>query len=293
MRRLLRQILLLPAAALLATLGVATAQAAPAHAAQQCGPTSLVDGVAVERWPDDEAYGVAGGGVKIVVSPSVAARTAPLGTNDVWHVVQACVPGLTGTVADSIYWQLDCHIAGGAVYGGSDGASRGVITGPEFRTGQSWDLETWQPVMGRDFGRYFSTACESSDDGDIPPGEWEVYFGVDPLEKSEQDVDRLQAEAEQRREAEAAANSAPATPTGTVSMTNGEGLFAHTDQWVLDKVELLAEGTAVTVLCETGGPEIVDYATSDRWDRVRLADGRELYVSSLFIDTGGATTPAC
>lgn len=284
MRQLLRRVTLMPAALLVATVGLLTAQTAPAHA-NACGPTSLVDGIAVERWPDRA-------GMKIVVSPSVDGRVAPWGTNEVWRAIQACVPGLTGEVADSIYWQLDCHVLGASIGSGSDGVSKGAINGPEFATGQSWDLETWQPVMGRDLVRYQRTACESADDKELPAGQWQVYFGVDPIDKSDQDLARLREEAEQRRAARAAAAATDAS-TGVVSRTGGEGLFAHTDQWLLDKVTLLEEGTSVTLLCQTTGPNVVDYASSDLWDKVRLADGRELLVSDLFIDHSANSLPPC
>jgi hypothetical protein len=51
--------------------------------------------------------------------------------NEIWHAVQACVPGLYGSLADSIYQQIECHVVG-------------TIGGPLNFGGDTFDFESWR-----------------------------------------------------------------------------------------------------------------------------------------------------
>lgn len=79
-----------------------------------------------------EGYG--GDHLRIRVIPTNSARFFPSWavTNDIWHAVQQCVPGLYGVVADGVYQQIQCHV---------DGAPFG---------GYSWDFETWREPVSWD-----------------------------------------------------------------------------------------------------------------------------------------------
>jgi len=88
-------------------------------------------------------------GTKIKVTPTNAARagSGPGSglTNPMWAALQSCVPGLYGSVADSIYQQLDCHVLGGQF---------------EFATGHTWDLETWLvPLDSPNLRSYYDSHC--------------------------------------------------------------------------------------------------------------------------------------
>lgn len=58
-------------------------------------------------------------------------------TNDIWASVQACVPGVYGYAADSIYRQIDCHV-------------KGTRYGYWWAGGYSWEFETWRPIVSWD-----------------------------------------------------------------------------------------------------------------------------------------------
>lgn len=70
---------------------------------------------------------------QIIVTPKDSARANP-GNRDVvvsmWHQVQACVPGLYGSLADAIWQQLECHQLLNWIGGGP-----------------TWDLESWRTPL--------------------------------------------------------------------------------------------------------------------------------------------------
>lgn len=75
--------------------------------------------------------------------------------NDMWRQVQACVPGLYGDLADSIYQQLECH-----------------QTVPlEVATGATYDLETWhEKLPGPNPVSYGLTHCLNQNPDGSPNG---------------------------------------------------------------------------------------------------------------------------
>ena len=120
---------------LVGMLGVV--HAAPASAGS-CENSSVMH-VWTEAW--------SGGQKQIRVIPTTAARTWQFAsaTNNIWHAVQQCVPGLYGNLADSIYMQIKCHVLG-AQYG------------YWWAGGYSWDFETWR-VYPVSWDVAFATSC--------------------------------------------------------------------------------------------------------------------------------------
>lgn len=240
-----------------------------------CAANQWVDGVAIERWPD--------GNFKIVLTPSVDGFTyGHAGMDSIWHLIQACVPGLYGSLADSIWSQLNCHTWFSALPDW-----RKYESGGGFASGPSWDLESWHPNFSH--LQYLTSHCGNTLGGDLhpEPGAWTIYFGVDPYLKSQQDLQRLLAERQ-------------ATPSYSRSVyvfhTGGLGLWARQGPNARDGlIEVLPEGTTMTLLCQTRGVLVRDWITSDLWDKVRLADGREVFVSDAFVYTGsdGQVAPTC
>jgi DNA-binding CsgD family transcriptional regulator len=74
------------------------------------------------------------------------------------------------------------------------------------------------------------------------------------------------------------------TRAGAVAPNAGDGL-----------IEVLAEGRSMTLLCQTRGVLVTEWMTTDLWDKVRLDDGREVFVSDAFVHTGsdGQVAPSC
>ena len=101
------------------------------------------------------------GSFKIHTTPTQAARdNGPTdwmwGWNDItvdmWHAAQSCTPGLYGSLADSIWQQLQCHVWGGPA---------------EFATGPTYDLESWHhPLLSPGWQGYLNTHCLNRDDVD-------------------------------------------------------------------------------------------------------------------------------
>ncbi len=117
------------------SLGLAgAASGAQADGLLYCGPSTYIDYIEVEPWADDH--------FKIVVQPSTASRVAldpAAATVEMWHAIQACVPGLYGFRADTIWDQLECHQWLALV------PSRKAF--PEWASGSTYDLETWRPLL--------------------------------------------------------------------------------------------------------------------------------------------------
>lgn len=125
-----------------------------------CGPSKYVDVITVSRY--------ANGAFTIDLEPNLAARTAldaTAATNEEWHAVQDCVSGLYGSLADSIYEQINCH-QHLALTPNTDGG---------FETGSSYGLDSWRPVFPDDLSHWVSTRCGNSL-GTDPSGD-PVYTG--------------------------------------------------------------------------------------------------------------------
>lgn len=259
--------------------------AAPAHAAPTlpteslppCAADNYIFGVATKTWANGE--------FKISLFPTYKARGNPgqfLGprgvTNEIWHLTQACIPGLYGALADSIYKQIECHVQGGW-----------AVTDGEYKTGSTWDLESWHPVeqVGVD------NACGGTKGSNGPldegshsgEGTWRIVFGPPPPDMLEDStITVVPPEPE------------PYSKDVTVAFTGGQGLWTRTGPGgQAGLVEILAEGTHLTLLCQTYGETIAGPTTSALWDFVRLDDGREYWVSDVFVRTGsdGQVAPSC
>jgi len=130
--------------AVAAALGaVATVAAAPSASATvlYCGSSEYVTSIRVQDFAD--------GNFKVIVTPTSSARTAldpHAATVDEWHAIQSCIPGLYGSLADSIWDQLECH-QGLALVPGEHG----------WATGPTYDLETWHGTFSE--GDWLSTHC--------------------------------------------------------------------------------------------------------------------------------------
>ncbi|MBM9624429.1 hypothetical protein [Streptomyces zhihengii] len=126
-------------AAGLATLGL-TVLAPPATAAPYCGPSKFVQEIKVADWGD--------GAFQIILTPTPEARWhafTALSPRDAvveqWHAIQGCVSGLEGGLADSIWDQLECHQVNSAVPAPREGSN--------WLTGETYELESWRPVLPR------------------------------------------------------------------------------------------------------------------------------------------------
>ncbi|MFI6567031.1 hypothetical protein [Streptomyces sp. NPDC050534] len=130
--------LLALAAAALGLMGLApSAQAAPAP---YCGPSKYVEKIEVASWGD--------GQFQIVLTPTQGARwnaafspTPRDAVVEQWHAIQACVPGLYGGLADTIWDQLECHQLNSWIALPREGS--------KWITGDTYDLESWRPVLPR------------------------------------------------------------------------------------------------------------------------------------------------
>lgn len=244
-----------------------------------CQANFDIDGIAVERWNN--------GAFKIVLTPSWQGRSSLfLATNDVWHLVQACVPGLYGALADTIYAQLDCHVWGRFLSDGSGYNKANVASGGDgFATGSTWDFESWHTLRAGDLGAYKAQTCNGSgtfDETSTSPS-WSVYFGGDPLTKLDQDL-------------EAAKAAAAARPKVSVRWTQGTGLWARSGPGGTSaRLFLIPEGTTLTLKCQMIGQTISDWTTSNIWDQVLTPSGQWVFVSDVFVDTGsdGQVAPSC
>ncbi|MFG1922345.1 hypothetical protein [Cryptosporangium sp. NPDC048952] len=127
---------------LLATSAGAVLGPSTAHAdLLYCGSSKYIEKIEVANWGN--------GRFQILVTPNSAARiragqtsTDPIRSREVvvdeWHAVQACVRGLYGSLADSIWQQLDCHQRMSWVW---HPLRRDWLTGPTY------DLESWRPAL--------------------------------------------------------------------------------------------------------------------------------------------------
>ncbi|WP_051807559.1 hypothetical protein [Actinoplanes subtropicus] len=136
-RGALRAATLCLATGLAAVAGTAAAPGA-AHADPiYCGPSKFIDKIEVADWGN--------GRFQIVVTPNGEARNYAAwaldqraAVVDEWHAIQACVRGLYGGLADSIWQQLDCHQRMSWAW---DPRRRDWLTGPTY------DLESWRPPL--------------------------------------------------------------------------------------------------------------------------------------------------
>lgn len=245
-----------------------------------CAADEWVEGMAVERFED--------GHFKVVLTPTADARAVGrVALNSMWHLVQACVPGLYEETADTVYGQLACHADLGALPG---------LNGELFATGPTWDFEAWRPPF--DEAQSIATKCSAGwqdpyGDDHHEAGSWQVYFGVDPMEKSQQELEQIRAD----RAAAQAAQAAPGFEQSVyVINTGGQGLWTRGGPgYDAARYQVLPDGTTMTLLCQVHSELIVDWMTSDLWDHVRLADGTEAWVSDVFVKTGsdGQVAPTC
>lgn len=120
-----------------ATSGVASADT-------PCGVSDYSAGVTVDTTTYAPDF-------RISVVPTEKARNAQItgyghdATVDIWHDVQACVPGLYDGLADSIWQQAECHV----MYGRAN-----------FATGPTFDFESWRfPLADPNPVTYFQTQC--------------------------------------------------------------------------------------------------------------------------------------
>jgi hypothetical protein len=112
-----------------------------------CGPSKFIEQIEVAK---DGA-----GNFKIIVYPTPGAReysAFALNQRDAvveeWHAIQACVSGLYGPLADSIWQQLECH----QVLAWAWAPPNGWLTGPTY------DLESWRPPLDKPtFGSYLAS----------------------------------------------------------------------------------------------------------------------------------------
>ncbi|MGW5703885.1 hypothetical protein [Amycolatopsis japonica] len=126
--------------ALSATLFGLVALAPSANAAPRCGASKYVEEIKVAQWGDNQ--------FQIVLTPTGEARAdaafSPNPRNAVveqWHAIQACVPGLYGSLADTIWDQLECHQLNSWLTIPNEG---GI-----WATGNTYDLESWRPTLPR------------------------------------------------------------------------------------------------------------------------------------------------
>jgi hypothetical protein len=103
-----------------------------------CGPSAFIQQIQVADWGN--------GDFQIVVTPNDVAREwAAAGSHvdqraavvDEWHAIQACVRGLYGDLADSVWQQLDCH----------QRLSWAWLPFKGWLTGSTYDLESWRPKL--------------------------------------------------------------------------------------------------------------------------------------------------
>lgn len=180
--RIRKAVVTAAAAATLAGAGVvagqATANAAPLL---YCGPGQYDHEITVSKWGD--------GQFQIHVTPTLGARFAPdprAAVDTLWRAVQACVPGLYGNLADTIYQQLDCHQRLALLPGWKEG---GI-----FQTGPTYDLESWRPkLVGPDiFGQERDSHCLNHLSALPSGGDPDGPFG-DPIRPDQGQVDLLDA----------------------------------------------------------------------------------------------------
>lgn len=147
------------AAVVLGLLGGAVAAPSSASAwTPDCGSSKFIEQI--------ELRTDAGGGFIVVIHPSDEARDYSAWVPDQrpavveeWHAVQACVPGLYGDLADSIWQQLECHQWFAWAWNPLTGA---------WATGDTFDLESYRPKLADPgLAAYVSSKCGG-------------YLGVEP-----------------------------------------------------------------------------------------------------------------
>ncbi|SNQ47389.1 conserved hypothetical protein [Frankia canadensis] len=111
-----------------------------------CGASQDVEEIVVEQWAD--------GRFRVSLRPTDASRRGlrDKTTAVLWSAVGACVPNLGGpAVADSLHAQLACHQAL---------AEAPALHGGGYATGDTYDLESWRPLMRpNSFSTWLSTHC--------------------------------------------------------------------------------------------------------------------------------------
>ena len=274
---IVKRLVLVPSLALLGAMGLPSAASATptttslsSYDLPPCQASWLVDGIALRTYNN--------GDFKVAVRPTEAARwLSTWNRHEIWHEVQACVPGLTGTVADRIYAQLVCH------------ADLSAIGNPlkdgEYYTGETWDLESWKDTPRE--SKALLTFCAQDALGYAEgheSGSWHIYFGPEP----------------EGYDASEGTSNEPAPPPAlravSVAFTQGLGLWTRTSPYSgAGLIEVLPEGTQMDLICQTHGENVSDWITSDIWDKVRLGNGSEVWVSDVFVNTGtdAMVGPAC
>ncbi len=253
-----------------------TGTAAAEDSLPACSPDGFVEGLAV-RWYDN-------GDFKVSLTPTAAGRSvATWKLYHLWHMVQACVPGLVGNTADRIYAQLACHADLSLVPSPTDPSG--------FQTGATFDLESWKAPDNEIYSTV--TLCSSDSAGygaEHDAGSWEVYYGPHP------DPDQGALDNAPSPEQEPAAVTEPGLVTVRVAFTGGVGLWARTGPgYGAELLTVLPEGTEMRLRCQVRSEMIDGWISSDLWDQVELADGSVVWVSDVYVETGSndAVAEAC
>lgn len=131
-----------------AAIGFAPTAAAGPPVVSNCGANAFVSSISTEP--------IAGPDYIIHLKPTYLGRQSNVRVvNDMWHQIQACVPGLYDDLADSIYQQLECH----------------QMVPHEAATGATYDLETWREKLpGPNPVSYGVTHCLNQNADGSPNG---------------------------------------------------------------------------------------------------------------------------
>lgn len=169
----------LAASTLLLLLGMIAMPGTANADSHYCGSSKYVDQISVQ--PD------ANGRFTISVDPNDAARTAwdpHEATIEMWHAVQACVPGLYGNLADRIWDQLECHQylalvphVGIRVLGDKLRNVTAVAEIDGWATGETYDLESWRPPFDANHWTWVTSRCGNGLPDYIEPGATDLYYG--------------------------------------------------------------------------------------------------------------------
>jgi hypothetical protein len=130
---------------------IVSAGPAEASTSVDCGYSSMWADSLNVVYEDDGSF-------KISLAPTAATRAmgpSDAGdaaiTNELWHAVQACVPGLYGSLADSVYQQLQCHVWFGPAW---------------FATGPTYDFESYHLALANPgLADYVASHCLNEEAG--------------------------------------------------------------------------------------------------------------------------------
>lgn len=258
---------LLLAAGLVATPAIASPAAADTGL-PACGSDSYIAGMALRTYDN--------GDFKVALTPTALGRTvATWKRYHFWHMTQACVPDLDGNIADRIYAQLACHADLSLLRNREDPSG--------WATGATFDLESWKTPANE--AHSLATGCSSDHLGygaEHEAGEWTVYYGPHPDPAQE----ALDHPAPEPATDDAAASSAVGVPVA-VAFTGGDGLWTHAGPgFDGELIEVLPEGTPLTLLCQVRSDMVTGWASTDLWDYVVVPDGTTAWVSDLYVETG-------